>query len=87
MECGRHVGLHLDQEVSLLGDLYVAVLDLVLDPGAERLPEEGEGKIEEPLPWYLVHVAILGQVVVDDGVLPGLFEDALDAEVNVLGGA
>jgi len=77
--------VHLDVELLLGRELFVAVFDLRPDPASEGLAEDGVGDVDEPLAGYLVHVPVFGQVVVDAVVLASLVENALDAEVLVLG--
>ena len=44
----------------LLGELFVAVGDRLIDPRGERLAHDGVGDIDEPLPGDFVHVAVVG---------------------------
>ena len=84
MEGLGNLRVHLDEELLLLRQLFVASRDLVLDPAAEGGTENGVGDVDQPLARHLVHVAVLGEVVVDSWVLSGSLEDAFDAEVLVL---
>ena len=85
MEGLGDIWIHLDEELLLLCQLLVADGNFISSPGAEWLPQDGVGDVDEPLTRNLVHVAVLRQIVVDPGVLSCLLEDALDAEGLVVG--
>ena len=79
-----NLGVHLDQEILLPSQVFVASCDLILDPGAEGLSDDRVGHVDEPLPRHLVHVAVFRKVVADLWGFPGALEYALNAEVLVL---
>ena len=83
MESFGNVRVHLDVELLLGRQVFIAAFDLQLDPASKRLTQHCEGHVDEPLARHLVHVTVLRQVVVDERVLPGCGEQPLDGEVLV----
>ena len=77
------LGVELNHEVSLVRELVVALLDCLGDPLPERLPDHRVDHINDPLPWQLTHVTLVGQVRRDLFVRPCLLEDVLDREPGI----
>ena len=79
-----NLGIHVDQEVLLLGKLLVAIGNLRFDPGTEWFTNDGVDDVDEPLPWDLMHVTVFREVIIDQGNLPSLLKDANYVEIFVL---
>ena len=84
MEGLGDIWIHLDEELLLLCQLLVADGNFISSPGAEWLPQDGVGDVDEPLARDLVHVSVVGQIGEDGLVLAGFIEDGGDGEVLVL---
>ena len=84
MEGFGDVRVHLDVELLLGRQVFIAAFDLQLDPASKGLTADCEGEIDEPLARHLVHVTVFRQVVFDRRVLLGCCQDLLDAEVLIL---
>ena len=85
MESSGNLRIHFDKKILLLGQVFVALTDLILDPGSEGLSSHGIDDVDEPLTWDLVHIPVFRKVRGDFGVLPGLFQDPNNVEVLILG--
>jgi len=85
MERLGNVGVHLNVELLLRRQLFIAQLDGVLHPAFEGLAEDRVGDVEQPLARQTRQVAVFRQVVVDEGVLLGGLEDPFDGDVLILG--
>ena len=75
--------VELNHQVSLVRKLFVSLLDRLGDPLPERLPDHRVDHIDDPLPWQLSHVALVGQVRGDLLVQLELLEDVLNREAGV----
>ena len=84
LELGVHHGIHLDVHLLLLVHRLVALLDLVLDPGLERLADHGGADVDDPLLGRLRQVRVVGHVGGDVGVLAGELGDVLEVQALVL---
>ena len=84
-EAAEDLGVDVDGQLLLLDEALVAALDDGLGPVGEGLPDERVAEVDEPLPWELAELLLLGQVVGADLVAERLLEDLLDAEALVLG--
>ena len=58
---------------------------MVLDPVPELLAQPGVDHVGDPLPRQQMDLLFIRNVVHELGVLPGLFEHALDRQILVLG--
>ena len=85
MESFGNFRIHLNVELLLRGQLFIAKFNFVLDPAFERFTEDGVGDIEEPLTRKARKITVFRQVLVDPGVLLGCGEDTFDGEVLILG--
>ena len=85
LECGGDLGVHLDKHVLLLGDLGVALLDALLDPGREVVAHDGIGNINQELLRDLLHLLFGWQVREHLGDLDHLGIEQRDGERLVLG--
>ena len=85
VEAAEDLRVDVDGELLLVEELLVPGLHDDSDPLAEGLADIGVDEVDEPLPGDLFPVALVGQVVLHDGVLLRLDEHLLDAEPLVLG--
>ena len=84
MEGFGNVRVHLDVELLLGRQLFIAALDLQLDPASKGFTANCEGEIDEPLARHLVHVTVFWEIVGDFRVFPSCLKYALNAEILVL---
>ena len=59
----------LDHKVMLLSDFLIALLDVMLDPGAKRLANKSVNNINDPLARKSVLVDFVRQVVLNNSIL------------------
>ena len=83
-ELGRHLGVHGDHDLLLLGHDGVPILDLFLDPLLEAGTDDGRAHVHDPLLRDLLDVGLVRQVVVDLRLRAGEGEDVLQAQAFVL---
>ena len=79
-------GIHLYEEILLLGELLMALTAHAVDPLGEGLLNQRVGHVEKKLPGQLVDVLRVGQVAQHVGMLAHALQDELDLERLVLGG-
>jgi len=79
-----NVRVHLNVELLLRGQLFIANFDFVLHPAFERFSEHSVGDVEQPLARQADQVTVIRQVVVDERVLLGCGEDVVDGEFLIL---
>ena len=85
MESFGNLRVHLNVELLLRGQLFIAKFNFVLDPAFERFSEHSVGDIEEPLTREARKITVIRQVVVDAGILLGCCHDPFDGEILILG--
>ena len=83
-ELGRHRRIHGDHHLFLLLHEDVALLDLLIDPLLEGVPEDGGANVHDPLLGNLREVELVRQVEVDESLSGDEGHHLLDAEVLVL---
>ena len=83
-ELVRHHRVHLDHDLLLVGHQGISILNLLLDPGLERLSQDSGTDIDDPLLRCLRDVGFVGQVMRDSRLLAGELEDLLQGQVLVL---
>ena len=76
--------VQVEHEVVLGGDPVVPTADLLGDPALEVVADEGVDQVDDPLPREPADVALVGEVVVQDGVLLAGLEELLDREAFVV---
>ena len=84
-ELGGHLGVDGDHHLLLLTHEGVALLHLVLDPGPELVAKHHGAHVHQPLLGHLGQVDIIGQEVVDVGLLRHEVEDVINGQALVLG--
>ena len=52
-ELGRHRGVHGDHDLFFVGHECISILDLLMDPGLEVLPQDGCADVHDPLLGHL----------------------------------
>lgn len=77
-------GIHLDEEILLLGELLMAVAAHAVDPVGKGLLYQREAHVEEELPGQLVDVPLVGQVPQHVAMAAHALQDELDLERLVL---
>lgn len=70
MECCRNVRVKLDVHFLLIGDLFIARLDLRADPVRERVFQNGGDHVANPHAADFVELLAVGKVAVDVVGLP-----------------
>ena len=70
MECCRNVRVKLDVHLLLVGDLFIAGLDLRADPVRERVLQNGGDDVANPHAADFVELLAVGEVAVDVVGLP-----------------
>ena len=61
-ELGCHLGIHGYHDLLLLCHERVSVLDLLLDPHLEDLPEDGRAHVHNPLFGHFWYNGLIGEV-------------------------
>ena len=79
-----HDRIHGNHHVSLLGHLFVAVLNLLTDPLLEGLADHDGADVHDPLLRSLRKVDVVGEEVGDVWLVGDELEDLFDGERLVL---
>ena len=59
--------VQVDHKLIVIGNLGVAILNLLVDPSLEALTTHSEGHVDEPLTGHSQKVGTVGHVVSDPG--------------------
>ena len=78
-------GVEVDHEVLLLGQLGVAGLDLVVDPVAEAVPEQGVGDVHDPLLRELEQLLVDRHMPLEFLIVAAARHDVLQRQAFILG--
>ena len=70
-------------QVSILSYLVVPCFNALLNEVRDRLADDGEEHVDDPLPRQARHVTLIRQIVLDSIVLCTFFEESFDAETLV----
>ena len=84
LELGRHLGIHGDHELALVGHEGVAVLNLVSDPLLERLAYDSCANVHDPLLRHVRKVRLIRKVRLDQGLGRDEGEHFLEREALVV---
>ena len=84
MEGFDDFGVEVEDEVLLLREFHVPVRHCFRDPVCERSPDDCVRDVNDPLPRYLVHVSLVGQVLKYALILTSLLENIVDRKPFVL---
>ena len=84
VECLRNLRVHLNEELLLLGELFVTTCNLILHPGFEWCTQNGIRDIDQPLAGNFMHVPVIWKIVTDPWVLLGCLEYTLNTQVLIL---
>ena len=77
-------GVHLDEELLLLGKLIVPIGYFSVHPFGKWLAYHSVGDVDQPLAWDLVHVAVFWEVVGDKRILLCPLKNANNVEILIL---
>ena len=84
MEGFNDFGIEVEDEVLLLREFHVPVGHCFLYPVCERSTDDCVRDVHDPLPRYLVHVSLVGQVLQHALILTSLLEYIVDRKPFVL---
>lgn len=79
------IGVQVDHEILVLGNLGIAGLNLRGDPLLEGLTDDSRCKIQQKLAWQPIPLVLLGQMLEQAVVLGPELEDLVASDVVVEG--
>ena len=83
-ELGRHLRIHGDVDLPLVGHQRVPFFHLVDDPILKRVTEDGRTDVDQPLFRHLGKIWVVRQVMLEPWLVSGEGQDLLDGQVLVL---
>ena len=79
----RDLRVKFDDQVSILCYGIIPLFNALLNEVRDRLANDGEEHVDDPLPRQARHVTLVRQIVLDSVILCTFFEESFDAETLV----
>ena len=79
----RDLRVKFDDQVSILCYGIIPLFNALLNEVRDRLANDGEEHVDDPLPRQARHVTLVRQIVLDSIILCTFFEESFDAETFI----
>ena len=84
LKLGGHFRIHRNHDFLFVIHYGVPMLDILIDPIFEAIPENGRTDIDQPLFWDFGQIYVIRKVAVNHVHVTHVLEDLLDRQVLVL---
>ena len=85
LETSCDLWVHIDGQVGFFDELAVSSLDSLVDPLCKWLSDNRVDQVDQPLPWELLEVTGITQVLLQDWILLREGQYFFDAQPFILG--